>query len=186
MRPELCIILGGSERREVAALKACQKNFNGLPIWLSSPDLAKPDIFELAAELEIELSLIRIDHHAIDIISSFTTLIKDINRGGFKNVTIFTSKYQMARVKAVAEIMLGRYKLKTHIVAISLENELASEGVMRVWRDKFRAYVWVYFDFDFGPMIMELMNKKVIEDMKKKVTDYSHFGAKAHTKPALM
>mmetsp|Transcript_4771 Transcript_4771/g.6033 ORF Transcript_4771/g.6033 Transcript_4771/m.6033 type:complete len:189 (+) Transcript_4771:285-851(+) len=179
MPVDLCFVLGGSKRREVAALKTCLKKFPGVPIWISGPELTQ-DCLEICEQEGVDPELLRVDYRAIDTLSNFTTMCQDMYTGGFKKVAIITSRYHMKRARSIAAIIMPEFKLRYVPVGIVYQANEEKETILKVWRDQIRAYLWVYLRFDITNRILEWYHADRLNLVKEREENFSHYGIKAH------
>lgn len=173
---DLCLILGGSERREKASLKACKKHFDGCPIWISGSGCSKVDLFETMAEIEIDVDLVRLDYKAIDTLSNITSLVADIVKGKFEKVAVITSSYHARRVKKIASIVFNKFKINFQQVNITYKGDPKKESMLKVWRDQFRAYIWVLLKFDIYPFVYKVLQAKQYQALVKKIKTETYQG----------
>ena len=86
-------VLGGGREREQAAIKLAQ-TYPQLPIWISSgayPDWTKP-YFQDAG---IALSLLHLNYCAIDTLTNFTCLVKELKQQNIHHVYLLTSDFHL-------------------------------------------------------------------------------------------
>mmetsp|Transcript_2176 Transcript_2176/g.2500 ORF Transcript_2176/g.2500 Transcript_2176/m.2500 type:complete len:186 (-) Transcript_2176:770-1327(-) len=179
MPVDLCFILGGSKRREVAALKTCLKKFPGVPIWISGPELTE-DCLQVCEEEGVNPELLRIDYRAVDTLSNFTTMAPEMYKGGFKKVAIITSRYHMKRARTIASIIMPEFKVRYVPIAIMYKADSEKENLVKVWRDQIRSYLWVYFRYDVTKSLLEWYHKDRVDMVTDKIERFSHYGNRAH------
>jgi hypothetical protein len=111
--PGTFLILGGSKNRELECaklLKDVLSSRSGGHIILSS---GSTNQLELAAAANIVPQLVHIDRRAVDTLTNFTSLVKDLRRSGCKSVAIVTSQSHMKRAYPIALIVFGSYGIST-------------------------------------------------------------------------
>jgi uncharacterized SAM-binding protein YcdF (DUF218 family) len=139
LRPDAILVLGGHEEREVFAAKFAQTHPN-LPIWVSggSPQDYAEEIF---AKQGIESDRLKLDYHAVDTLTNFTTLIDEMKATGVENVYLITSENHIRRAEIIGLIVFGSQGIA--IKPISVPSNGDEESVLKCLRDGIRSLIWV-------------------------------------------
>ncbi|MEM9117450.1 MAG: YdcF family protein [Cyanobacteria bacterium P01_F01_bin.56] len=139
--PEAILVLGGAAEREHFAAEFASQHPD-LEVWISSG--TNPEYAQwLFHEANIAPDRVHLDYRAVDTVTNFTTLVKDLKHEGVESVYLVTSDYHMRRAKIIAQVVLGRYDITFEPVPVP-SGELATEPLLRGLRDGARAMFWVF------------------------------------------
>lgn len=138
-QPQAILTLGGGKDREIFTAKLAQAN-PSLLIWISSgsPDAVVREIFNQAGVVETRLHL---DRRAVDTVTNFTTLVKDLKQNQLRHIYLITSDFHMRRAKAIAFWVLGSRGIT--FTSIALPSKEAPESSSIVFLDACRAFFWL-------------------------------------------
>jgi len=139
--PEAILVLGGATEREHFAAEFARQHPE-LDVWISSgtnPEYAQW-IFQ---EAEIDPARVHLDYRAVDTVTNFTTLVKDLESAGIESVYLVTSDYHMRRAAIIAQVVLGRYDIAFQPVSVP-STDPEPEPLVRGIRDGARAVFWVF------------------------------------------
>ncbi|MEM0979405.1 MAG: YdcF family protein [Cyanobacteria bacterium P01_H01_bin.58] len=140
-KPEVILVLGGATEREHFAATLARQNPD-LDIWISSG--TNPEYAEwLFQEANIDTSRVHLDYRAVDTVTNFTTLVKDLKQQNVQSLYLVTSDYHMRRSTIVAQIVLGRYDITFQPISVPSDYP-QPEPLVRGLRDGVRAVLWVF------------------------------------------
>lgn len=139
-KPEGILVLGGHEEREIFAASFA-KDHPDLPIWVSggSPENYAHKIF---AKQGINSDRLKLDYHAVDTVTNFTTLVDEMKKAGIDNVYLITSENHLYRAEIIGLIVFGSQGIAIH--PISVPSQGSPESVTKCIRDGLRAMIWVF------------------------------------------
>ncbi|MGI0488918.1 YdcF family protein [Pantanalinema rosaneae CENA516] len=138
-QPQAILTLGGRPAREVFTADFARLHPE-LPIWISSGLLPK-DARPLFRQQGIADERVTLDYRAIDTVTNFTTLVKDLEHQHIRHVYLITSDYHMARSQAIATIVLGSHGIT--FTAIAIPSTRLPEDRFRTVRDVTRSLIWL-------------------------------------------
>lgn len=144
-QPDAILVLGGHRQRELQAARFAYAHAE-LPVWVSSglgPDQALPLFGALGVADRITL-----DYRAVDTVSNFTSLVRDFRRRQVHHLYLVTSDYHMGRARAIATVVLGRYRIAFTPVRVATQHP--PETALHIARDLLRAWVWVFTGWSGG------------------------------------
>jgi uncharacterized SAM-binding protein YcdF (DUF218 family) len=138
--PEAILVLGGdAEREHFAAAFASQHP--DLEIWVSSG--TNPEYAQwLFREANVAGDRVHLDYRAVDTVTNFTTIVKDLKQEGVESVYLVTSDYHMRRATIIAQVVLGRHDIAFQPVPVPSDQD-EREPLIRGLRDGARAVIWV-------------------------------------------
>jgi len=152
-RPQLALILGGCERRELLAADWFAKKFPEIPILLSS-GAASQDQLVLAQSIynstECSTAPVLIDCSAVDTVTNFTTTAHALRKCGISSVVIATAREHSFRAELVGRIILASHGVKIAAVHPVQSAERLHESRVRALRDLVRAVLFVFCGVHFG------------------------------------
>lgn len=138
-QPQAILTLGGRAAREAFTADFARLHPE-LKIWVSSgllPQNARP----LFRRKGIADDRVNLDYRALDTVTNFTTLVKDLERQNIHHIYLITSDYHMPRARAIATIVLGSHGITfTPIVVPSTH---PPEDPIRITRDVARSLIWL-------------------------------------------
>jgi uncharacterized SAM-binding protein YcdF (DUF218 family) len=151
LQPEAIFVLGGETEREKFAARLAAKHPK-LPIWVSggAPISYAKKVF---AKENVDLNRLHIDHHAVDTVTNFTTMVKTLQQAGVKSVYLVTSDDHMARSRLVGEIIFGSHGIA--VKPVSFVSNRPDESWQKVLRDGGRAVLWVFTGKTGARMVKE-------------------------------
>jgi uncharacterized SAM-binding protein YcdF (DUF218 family) len=158
LQPQAILVLGGHEEREIFAAKFAQ-NYPNLPIWVSggSPSAYAHKIF---AKQGINGDRLKLDYHAVDTLTNFTTLIDQLKAAGIKNVFLITSANHLYRAEIIGLIVFGTQGITIHPIAVPSQGE--PESLNKCLRDALRAVIWVFTGETGANLKLEEVNHQSI------------------------
>jgi uncharacterized SAM-binding protein YcdF (DUF218 family) len=133
------LMLGGHPHREAIAARWARTHPE-LHVWLSSglgPNQAYP-IFDA---LGVSRDRITLDYQAVDTVTNFTTLVKDLQRQNVHHLYLITSDYHMPRARAIATVILGSHRIA--FTPVSAPTLRPAESPLRICRDVLRSWLWL-------------------------------------------
>lgn len=138
-QPQAILVLGGRSAREefTAEFAALHPE---LEIWISSgmrPNEAR-NLFYVSGIPEAQLHL---DYRAVDTVTNFTTLVKDLNQQHIQHIYLITSDYHMPRAVAIATVVLGSHGIT--FTPIAVPSSRPPESTFRIVRDVGRSMFWL-------------------------------------------
>jgi len=138
-KPQAILTLGGRPTREVFTADFARLHPE-LKIWVSS-GLLPLDARPLFREKGIADSRVNLDYRALDTVTNFTSLVKDLERQNIQHIYLVTSDYHMPRAQAIATIVLGSHGII--FTPISVPSTHPSEDNLRIVRDIARSFIWL-------------------------------------------
>jgi len=138
-KPQAILTLGGRPAREVFTADFARLHPE-LKIWVSSglqPLNARP----LFRQQGIADSRVNLDYRALDTVTNFTSLVKDLERQNIRHIYLVTSDYHMPRAQAIATIVLGSHGIT--FTPIAVPSTHPSEDKFRIARDVARSFIWL-------------------------------------------
>jgi uncharacterized SAM-binding protein YcdF (DUF218 family) len=141
--PQAILTLGGRPAREIFTAEFA-RYCPELKIWVSSglpPEKAR-SIFHQQGVSDDRLNL---DYRALDTVTNFTTVVKDLETQNIRHIYLITSDYHMPRAQAIATIVLGSHGIT--FTAIPVTSTKSPEGSFHITRDIIRSFVWLFTGF---------------------------------------
>ncbi|MGF1523034.1 MAG: YdcF family protein [Leptolyngbyaceae cyanobacterium] len=139
--PQAILVLGGDAQREHFAAELARQN-PALEVWVSSG--TNPEYAEwLFQEANVEAVRVHLDYRAVDTVTNFTTIVRDLKAQGIQSVYLVTSDYHMRRAAIIGQIVLGRHDIAFQTIPVPSEHP-ESESLARGLRDGARAVWWVF------------------------------------------
>jgi uncharacterized SAM-binding protein YcdF (DUF218 family) len=140
LQPDAIFVLGGETEREKFAARLAAKHPK-LPIWVSggAPIGYAKKVF---VKENVDLNRLHIDHHAVDTVTNFTTMVETLKQAGVKSVYLVTSDDHMARSRLVGEIIFGTHGIA--VKPVSFVSNRPDESWQKVLRDGGRAILWIF------------------------------------------
>jgi uncharacterized SAM-binding protein YcdF (DUF218 family) len=141
--PQAILTLGGRPTREIFTAEFARYHPE-LKIWVSSgllPEKARP-IFRQQGVSDDRLNL---DYRALDTVTNFTTVVKDLKSQNIHHIYLITSDYHMPRAQAIAVIVLGSHGIT--FTAIPVPSTKSPENGFHITRDIIRSFVWLLTGF---------------------------------------
>lgn len=139
-QPQAILTLGGRPARETFTAEFARLHPE-LKVWVSSgllPQHSRP-IFR---DQGISDDRVNLDYRALDTVTNFTTLVKDLERQNIHHIYLITSDYHMTRAEAIATIVLGSHGIA--FTTISVPSGKPPESHLHVARDVARSVVWLF------------------------------------------
>lgn len=138
-QPDVILVLGGSEDREIFSAKFAKQHPN-LPVWISSgaPREYAERVFEKTG---VGLQRLHLDYQAVDTVTNFTSIADRLRQQNVRSVYLITSDYHMRRAQLIGEIVLGSRGINIQPVAIP--SNQTEEPLSKAVRDGGRAVLWV-------------------------------------------
>ncbi|MEO0986145.1 MAG: YdcF family protein [Cyanobacteria bacterium J06639_14] len=138
--PQAILVLGGDAQREHFAADLARQNPD-LEVWVSSG--SNPEYAEwLFQEANIEAMRLHLDYRAVDTVTNFTTVVKDLKAKDIQSVYLVTSDYHMRRAAIIGQIVLGRYDIAFQTISVPSDSP-HPEPLVRGIRDGARAVWWI-------------------------------------------
>lgn len=137
--PQAILTLGGTPEREEFTAKFAQ-TYPYLPIWISSGS-SPEEIEEIFRNAGTTKANLHIDRRAVDTVTNFTTLVKDLQKERIQHLYLITSCFHMPRAKAIATVILGSHGIV--FTPICIHSWGNPESKVRIWRDVGRAFFWL-------------------------------------------
>lgn len=137
--PQAILTLGGGEVREKFTAQFAKID-PSLEIWVSSGipiEQARP-IFRAAG---IPDERVHFDRRAVDTVTNFTSLVKDLKNQKIHHTYLITSDFHMPRARAIATIVLGSQGIT--FTPISIPSARSPESKLEIARDASRAVIWL-------------------------------------------
>lgn len=138
--PQGILVLGGSPSREVFAAKMA-RSLPDIPIWLSTGEPYQ-ESRQIFAKAQVDWQRVHHDTRAVDTVTNFTSLVKDIQRQEIRHLYLVTSSYHMSRASAIATVVLGSRGIAFTPVWVGGYGK--SEAQYRTVRDTVRAIAWIF------------------------------------------
>lgn len=138
-QPQAILTLGGHPAREAFTADFARLH-PALKVWVSSGLLPK-DARPLFQHEGITDDRINLDYRALDTVTNFTSLVKDLEQQHIHHIYLITSDYHMARAQAIATIVLGSHGIT--FTAIAVPSMQPPEANSRIIRDVVRSIVWL-------------------------------------------
>jgi uncharacterized SAM-binding protein YcdF (DUF218 family) len=139
VQPEAVVVLGGHEARERFAANLAAQNPN-LPVWVSSGSPQKY-VEKIFARAGVDRDRLKLDYHAVDTVTNFTTLVDKLQASGIHSVYLVTSDNHMGRALIVGEIVFGSRGII--IKPVSVPSDTSPEPLKKSIRDSARAFLWL-------------------------------------------
>ena len=138
--PQAILVLGGDTQREHFAADLARQH-PALEVWVSSG--SNPEYAEwLFQEANVEPVRVHLDYRAVDTVTNFTTIVRDLKAREIQSVYLVTSDYHMRRATIIGQIVLGRYDIVFRTVPVPSEDP-EPEPLVRGLRDGARAVWWI-------------------------------------------
>lgn len=137
--PQAILTLGGRPAREAFTAEFAQVHPE-LKVWVSSgllPEKARP-LFRSHGVADDRVTL---DYRALDTVTNFTSLVKDLERQNIRHIYLVTSDYHMQRAEAIATIVLGSHGIA--FTPIAVPSTHPKEDSSRTVRDVGRSLLWL-------------------------------------------
>ncbi len=138
-RPQAILTLGGRSAREAFTADFARLHPE-LKIWVSSGLLPK-DAHRLFRQEGISDERVNLDYRAVDTVTNFTSLVKELERQHIHHVYLITSDYHMPRAQAIATIVLGSHGIT--FTPRPVPSTRPPESHFRIARDVARSLVWL-------------------------------------------
>lgn len=137
--PQIFLVLGGSQDRERFTAQLAQ-NYPSLEIWVSSRQPPE-QIYTAFGEGDIPKTRVLIDSRAVDTVTNFTSLVRDLKAQNIQHIYLVTSDYHMPRSEAIAFVVLGSHGIA--YTSISVPSRQPPESWVKTIRDIGRSVLWV-------------------------------------------
>ncbi len=138
-KPQIIFVLGGGREREQAAAKLAQ-NYAQLPIWISSG--SSPDwIKSYFQKNDIALSRLHLNYCAVDTVTNFTCLVRELKQKQINHVYLLTSNFHLPRAQVIGFFVFGSHNIA--ITPIGIPSQSQPEPCWKTVRDTFRSIIWV-------------------------------------------
>lgn len=140
--PQAILVLGGEPTREKFAAQFALKHPQ-LPVFVSSgsPEEYAQYIFDTAG---VPRDRIYLDYRAVDTVTNFTVMVKELERRKITDVYVLTSEFHMPRAIVIGKIVLGSRGIEMYPIAIP--SKVASENPTKAVRDGLRSVFWLVTD----------------------------------------
>ncbi|MCT0211931.1 MULTISPECIES: YdcF family protein [unclassified Synechococcus] len=139
-QPQLILVLGGDVARERRAGQLAQRY--RLPVVVSGG--SNPEYAQWLFHQEgLGPHQYQLDYRARDTVTNFTTVVDDLKGSGIRHVLLVTSSDHMERALLVGRIIAGSRGIQLTPVTVPCGPRCLPERRSKVWRDGFRALVWV-------------------------------------------
>jgi len=137
--PQAILVLGGSPTREKFAAKFAHQHPK-LPIFVSSgsPEEYAEYVFEQAG---IARDRIYLDYQAVDTVSNFTVMVKELEKRKINNIYLVTSDFHMSRALVIGKIVLGSRGIQ--IQPVTIPSKIEPESPVKSLRDGLRSVFWL-------------------------------------------
>jgi uncharacterized SAM-binding protein YcdF (DUF218 family) len=137
--PQAILVLGGSPSREKFAAQFALQHPQ-LPIFVSSgsPEEYAKYVFDRAG---VDRSRIHLDYRAVDTVSNFTIMVKELQKRNITDVYVITSDFHMPRALVIGKIVLGSRGIEMYPVTIP--SSIKSESPTKSLRDGLRSVFWL-------------------------------------------
>ena len=137
--PQAILTLGGGPDREKFTAQFAQLVPN-IPIWVST-GISNQQALQIFQTAGISEERIRLDRRAIDTVTNFTTLVKDLKKQDIQHIYLITSDFHMPRAVAIATIVLGSHGIAFTPIPIPSKNQ--PEPKLEILRDSGRSLFWL-------------------------------------------
>eukprot|EP00929_Paragymnodinium_shiwhaense_P008438 TRINITY_DN112397_c0_g1_i1.p1 TRINITY_DN112397_c0_g1~~TRINITY_DN112397_c0_g1_i1.p1 ORF type:complete len:253 (+),score=38.17 TRINITY_DN112397_c0_g1_i1:110-760(+) len=139
------LVLGGEPERDDYAVRLAQESCcTTANVYVSSPgEGAKERLAQLATAGRLRLSF-----EAVDTVTNFSTMYKQMVEDGVAHVLLVTSPYHMQRGFTLAQIMLAAGGISVEAKPVPGGLEVPHESCWKVWRDSLRAWCWRFTGWD--------------------------------------
>ncbi|NUN64818.1 YdcF family protein [Pseudanabaena biceps] len=140
--PQAILVLGGEPTREKFAAQFALKHPQ-LPIFVSSgsPEEYAKYIFDTAG---VPRDRIYLDYRAVDTVTNFTVMVKELERRKITDVYVLTSEFHMPRALVIGKIVLGSRGIEMY--PITIPSKVQSENPTKAVRDGLRSVLWLFTD----------------------------------------
>ena len=138
--PQAILTLGGGSDREKFTAQFAQLVPN-IPIWVST-GISNKQALQIFQAAGISEERIRLDRRAIDTVTNFTTLVKDLRKQDIQHLYLITSDFHMPRAVAIAKIVLGSHGIAFTPIPIPSKNQ--PEPKIEILRDSGRSLFWLF------------------------------------------
>ncbi|MBD2177773.1 YdcF family protein [Pseudanabaena sp. FACHB-1998] len=137
--PQAILVLGGAPSREKFAAQFALQH-PSLPIFVSSgsPEEYAQYVFDSAG---INRSRVILDYRAVDTVTNFTVMVKELQSRKITDVYVLTSDFHMPRALVIGKIVLGSRGIEMHPVTIP--SKIQSENPAKSLRDGLRSVFWL-------------------------------------------
>ena len=137
--PEAILVLGGNHNREVFTAWFARQQYPLLDIWVSS-GLGRQHARRIFRAAGIAEERVHLDYQAVDTVTNFSTLVRQLKDREIRHVYLITSDYHMARSQAIASIILGSQGIA--FTPVEVPSPGAKESPLRIARDVARSVFW--------------------------------------------
>ena len=137
--PQAILVLGGSPTREKFAAKFAHQHPQ-LPIFVSSgsPEEYAQYVFDQEG---IARDRVHLDYQAVDTVSNFTIMVKELEKRQINNIYLVTSDYHMSRALVIGKIVLGSRGIQ--IQPVTIPSKFEPESPVKSLRDGLRSVFWL-------------------------------------------
>lgn len=137
-QPQAILTLGGGQGREQFTTQFARTH-PALEIWVSSARYPEaPEIFRNAG---IPEQRVHFNWYAVDTVSNFAFLVRDLQSRNIQHIYLITSDYHMPRAGAIATLILGSQGIA--FTPISIPSSEPPESWLPILRDSGRAVFWI-------------------------------------------
>ena len=140
--PQAIFVLGGDDDRMRFAAEFWRSH-KDLAIWVSDYQSMLEHDRQIFQKFDIPEQQLRLDGRATDTVTNFTTLAEDFTDQKLQHIYLITSDYHLARVRAIATIVLGSQGIVVTPLAVPSSGN-KSESLLRVLRDCGRSILWLF------------------------------------------
>lgn len=137
--PQAILTLGGRPAREAFTAQFARLHPE-LKVWVSS-GLPPQDSRPLFRREGVTDDRVNLDYRALDTVTNFTTLVKDLEQQNIRHIYLITSDYHIVRAQAIATIVLGSHGIT--FTAVAVPSTKPPEDNLRIARDIARSLVWL-------------------------------------------
>ncbi|MDJ1184366.1 YdcF family protein [Roseofilum casamattae] len=137
--PEAILMLGGNHDREVFTARFARQHDLPLDIWVSS-GLGRQQASQIFRAAGIAEERVHLDYQAVDTVTNFSTLVRQLKEQQIRHVYLITSDYHMARSQAIASIILGSQGIA--FTPVEVPSPATQESPIRIARDVARSVFW--------------------------------------------
>lgn len=138
--PQAILTLGGGPDREKFTAQFAQI-VPKIPIWVST-GISNKQALQIFQAAGISEERIRLDRRAIDTVTNFTTLVKDLKKQDIQHLYLITSDFHMPRAVAIAKIVLGSHGIA--FTPIPIPSKGQPEPKIEILRDSGRSLFWLF------------------------------------------
>lgn len=142
-KPQAILTLGGRPAREAFTAEFARLHPE-LKVWVSS-GLPPQDSRLLFRHAGVADARVNLDYRALDTVTNFTTLVKDLEQQNIHHIYLITSDYHIVRAQAIAAIVLGSHGIT--FTAVAVPSTKPSEDNLRIARDIARSLIWLATGF---------------------------------------